>query len=67
MCAPEIKKNVGSIRGKASISQSPSTTQLVETKDLAEGDKWIADFDFAGFADEIKILGKKTRKRTGSR
>ena len=65
MCAPEIKKNVGSIRGKASISQSPSTTQLVETKDLAEGDEWIADFDFAGFADEIKILGKKLESEQG--
>merc|ERR1711865_737811 len=42
-----------------------STTQLVETKDLAEGDKWIADFDFAGFADEIKILGKKLESEQG--
>ena len=55
MCRPENSKDV-SIRQKG--------LQL-EEKDLADEDKWLAKFDFPGFAKEIKELGKRLEKDQG--
>lgn len=64
MCAPDVKKNVGPIGGKE-MKSSPSTTQLVGAKDLADGDKWLATFDFQAFAKDIRELGKKLEEEQG--
>lgn len=59
MCRPGTTKDVSAI-GDNVIKKN--TTQLIESKDLAESDKWLTTFDFAGFSQEIKVLGKKIGK-----
>jgi len=62
MCRPETTTDVSAI-GEKIIKKN--TTQLIESKDLVESDKWLTKFDFAGFAEEIKVLGKKLESAQG--
>jgi len=62
MCRPGTTKDVSAI-GDNVIKKN--TTQLIESKDLAESDKWLTTFDFAGFSQEIKVLGKKLESKQG--
>ena len=50
MCRPETTKDVA-IEAKA---------VKLDAKGLAEEDKWLEKFDFPAFAEEIKVLGKKS-------
>eukprot|EP00536_Pseudo-nitzschia_multiseries_P016342 jgi/Psemu1/263574/estExt_Genewise1Plus.C_10800014 len=55
MCLPDNKKDVA----------VKATGVKVDSKDLAEEDKWLATFDFEKFSKEIKDLGKKLESEQG--
>lgn len=53
MCRPDFAK-----KGAKTSSTEPTT-------ELAKGDEWVAKFDFEGFSQEIRALGKKLESEQG--